>query len=266
MNSDNGDARVHDIDTATWIYHPDKNVDIAVLPFDCPDWAKRTVKSIPAKEFLDDKRADYYDVGAGDSVQIVGLFHLKPLKQKNLPIVHTGHIALFPTDETLPVGKGPDTLHVRGYLVEISGLDGSSGSPAYVRPTATFTSDAKEVPNNTAKTETTAYARLYLLGVWVGAWPGKPDETLKKEFGLHGHAMVPVGMGIVIPAPRITDILELEVIQAMRKEAVRKRDEGFPLRALASTIARPSTDENPTHREDFSRLLDVAAKTPPRAD
>jgi hypothetical protein len=266
MNADDGAARVVEIDEGHWIFHPDKNVDIAVLPFDCPDWAKRTIKTYPISEFMDDEREKLFDIGAGDAVQIVGLFHPKQLKKKNLPIVHTGHIALFPSDESFSLDKGQDKIEVRGYLVEASCLEGSSGSPAYVRRTVNFEAWADGDHVASEKTFVSANGRIYLLGVWVGAWPGKPDEALQKGFALPKGIMVPVGMGIVIPAERLMEILKSPEIEVMRTEAIQIKNDAIALKPLALPIAAPAIAANPTHREDFTSLLDAAAKKHPQGD
>ena len=264
MNADNGAAGIQEIERGSWVFHEDKNVDIAILPFDPPDWSEKTLKCLPTSYFLDDELENNLNIGAGDSVQVVGLFRLKQLKQKNLPIVHTGHIALIQSDESFPMGKGADTIHVKAHMVEISGLEGLSGSPAYVRNTVTFDSDAHDFPGTTVKAFTTAPGGLYLLGVWVGAWPAIPDSTLKNELGIDAGLMVPVGMGFVIPAKRIMEILHLPEIEDMRTKAIRERDDSFAARPLFLPVAPRANGENPTHREDFSRLLNVAAKTSPQ--
>jgi hypothetical protein len=96
------------------------------------------------------------------------------------------------------------------------------------------------------------------------------------------------GMTIVAPAWEITKLLDLPVFQeqrrkreqrldAMRSEQIRAEPESIgqpgasaePLTPSAASGARhgeaTEADEYPQHREDFSRLLNAAAKKPPQA-
>jgi hypothetical protein len=57
-------------------------------------------------------------------------------------------------------------------------------------------------------------ADLRLLGVWQGSWDAQPDEVLAIE---QGTVRVPVGMGIVVPAQKLIDLLELPELQVQRQ-------------------------------------------------
>lgn len=260
LNSNEGGARLDRIDSAKWHFHANKNVDIAVMEYDPPRWAASMV--LPADEFIDDEIAHHFNIGAGDPVQIVGLFHLHYGRGRNLPVVHTGHIALVPTDEAIPMGRAKDggVLYVNGYLVEAHGLEGSSGSPAYVRATIPFV--ANDVSAEDAATKIHGFSAAYLLGIWVGAWSGEPDDTLKRESHVSRARMVPVGMGIVIPATRIWEVFNMpDLVEARRlgAEAVEDARAAMPL-SLPREQALP---DNPDHREDFTALLRKASKSKP---
>ena len=64
-------------------------------------------------------------------------------------------------------------------------------------------------------------------------------------------------MGIVVPAPRIIEILEEPDMKKARKEV---RDKNEVKHAASLDSAPPTKADNPQHREDFNRLLDAAAK------
>lgn len=49
--------------------------------------------------------ADGHNIGIGDMCYTIGLFHLLSGKKRNLPIVHTGNIALLPEDEKISVKR-----------------------------------------------------------------------------------------------------------------------------------------------------------------
>jgi hypothetical protein len=209
FNGKDGLGQLDHKDDAQWHYHEDASVDVAVMQYVPPDWADCTV--MPVSEFVDDKRLAHYDVGPGDAAYLVGLFHLYVGKDRNLVTVHTGHIALMPTDEKLETDDG-DVSNV--YLIEMQTLPGSSGSPVYIRPTIEFLAKDKKVGMESLSH---AEGRDYLLGVWIGAWPGKPDKTLEEARKLHQDAWIPVGMGMVVPASAIKYILESpKLVEARR--------------------------------------------------
>ena len=79
---------------------------------------------------------------------------------------------------------------------------------------------------------------------------------------------VPVGMGVVVPAYRILEILELPILKELREDFRRRMESDMsatPTMARASGSRPPTTDENPSHKEDFTRLLNAAVK-PPQSD
>jgi hypothetical protein len=174
------------------------------------------------------------DLGIGDIAYVVGLFHLLHGKKVNLPVVHTGHIALLPEDERIPVfnrtTKKPQ--EVEGYLVEAHGLEGLSGAPVFARSSTAVTAKLLyQGPPllNIQKPEYPVPGRLHgmtlLLGLWLGSWDGEPSETLAHEKGLKGRR-VPVGMGIVVPASKIAETLnQQELVMARQKEHERQLNE-----------------------------------------
>jgi hypothetical protein len=196
---------------------------------------------------------------------------LFPGKRKNLPIVHAGHIALMPADERIPVHKrGGGIEYVEAYLVEAHALPGASGSPVMVRPTIRFLPTAVDFVSATDDGVTAAIteSKDYLLGVWAAAWPGAPDEELRKALGLTDRTWVPVGMGIVVPAERVLEILRSPPLIQERNQLRQRSDASRAATPTGMETSDTSTkpDENPTHREDFNRLVSAASKSKPKGD
>jgi hypothetical protein len=159
FNKKGGGSDIWIIEEAKWTFHPDQTVDVAVLHCGFPDWAD--CLPIPGmlltKPTTDTSVPNYGgnkwgagddavllnnpNLGIGDIAYVVGLFHLLQGKKINLPIVHTGHVALLPEDEKIPVqnsctGKVDE---VEGYLVEAQGLEGLSGAPVFARTSQSVT-------------------------------------------------------------------------------------------------------------------------------
>ncbi len=70
-------------------------------------------------------------------------------------------------------------------------------------------------------------------------------------------AVIPAGMGVVVPAERILEVLDLPELKQMREKFERLQPERS---AATLDSALPTKAENPRHREDFNRLLDAAGK------
>jgi hypothetical protein len=122
-----------------------------------------------------------------------------------------------------------------GYLVEVQALKGASGSPVFARENRAITQpDSRK-----------AYlpGEAYLLGMWQASWDAPPGEILTQE---RSSAMtVPLGMGIVIPAHHISEVLHMEEFVQARKRLHNAR--------AASNFATmdsglPASSENPPPR------------------
>jgi hypothetical protein len=207
----------------------------------------------PVKHFTSPEKLASKDIGPGDLIYIVGLFRLIAGQEKNLPFVHTGHLALIPGSEKVPIydRASQQTILSEVYLVEAQTLDGLSGSPVFVRR------GIKVQPIEETGAWPQAYAAVFLLGVYTGAWDGKPGEILAADRTIRGEFRVPVGVGTVTPAHKILEVLELPEVAAIRDSALEDRDHQ---RAATTDAALPTTADNPQHKEDFTRLLGAAVR------
>ena len=82
------------------------------------------------------------------------------------------------------------------------------------------------------------------------------------------------GMNGVVPAWRLKELLDIprfkderDAEEAAELERLKREAPGATLdAATGEEVSPPSNDENPTHREDFRRLVDVAARKPEPKD
>lgn len=206
-----------------WLTHDDPNVDVAVMPFHV-DVASMGADPIwLATDFHlteDIKHAE--GVGIGCACHAVGLFQLLQGKKRNLPVIHTGNIALMPsTDELIPVEDWRDpkkTVEVEAYLVEMTNLEGLSGAPVFVRPEV-HVSDITYEDGSTREAQI-SQARLYLMGVWQGSWTAPHDRTMTRY---------PLGMGVVTPITKVVEILNSpKMEEAMKRYAEWSHGKGVP--------------------------------------
>jgi hypothetical protein len=207
FNGHDGNSYAIDVDEANWSFHPDDNVDVAIVKLNIDDnrWL-----TFACEMFADNEDSALFSkFGPGDLVYIVGLYRLFPGAAKISPVVHTGHVAMTP-DEEIPI-KDTTTGQVvstRGYLIEAQTLEGLSGSPVFVRYT---NATGVHYDRIMAYTE-----RVYLVGLWQGAWDAIAGNILTEEIG-QGRR-VPVGMGITVPARRIMETLKIPELEQQRSD------------------------------------------------
>jgi Trypsin-like peptidase domain len=228
--ADTGLAYPHLVETANWIRHPTTPhlVDIAVLKFEIPDWAK--VNVYPRRGFLSDFKMGTKKIGPGDLAYVVGIFEPLHGRRRNIPAVHTGHISLIPEDEPLPVqdwnAPNPETappVEVEAYLVEAQNtLPGSSGGPVFVRRSLQTRLRDDSIDPNPTGIDAWMHGSLWLLGVWTDAWFGDPAKILRIPKGRD--IKVPIGIGAVVPARKLIEILEQPQLMDKRATIKAMRD------------------------------------------
>ena len=134
-------------------------------------------------------------------------------------------------DERIPIKYNDSTKHVNAYLVEAQTLEGLSGAPVFVDRTTRVKLSSGEIIKASAWTS--------LLGIWQAAWDAPPTEILGA--GRPSGTRVPVGMGLVVPAYRIIEVLEKQELKDMRNKIY---DEIELQGAAVSDSAPPTTDDN----------------------
>jgi hypothetical protein len=190
-------------------------------------------------------------LGIGDLTYVVGLFRLMSGQKRNLPMVHSGCIAMMPDDERIPIKDWRDKnrrIFVEGYLVETQALEGLSGSPAFVRPTVDVDVSPRGVwldPRSTDVSEWRAVApvaRVFLLGLWSGSWDAPPDEVVSVQTGKD--ARVSLGVGVVVAASKIKETLDTPELIEARTQVKKLRNE--QLQAAEPDPAIPVARPPPT--------------------
>jgi hypothetical protein len=202
INTPDGKSMEIEIDEIEWAFHPDPTVDVAI-----------TSLNLGASDFdlayynLADMvipSSSPYRVQWGDPICIVGLFHWHTGASRNKPVVHSGTIAMLPDDtEKLPIknrmtGKRQDVV---AYLVEAQTFPGLSGAPVFQREMVSLST----FNHNGGPAMVATGAQL--LGVYTGAWEGPPTDELANARGWKPDTRIPAGMGIVVPAERIGEII-----------------------------------------------------------
>jgi hypothetical protein len=270
MNLRVGGAENVVMEDMNWVPHP--TADIAVTRYNPP--ARFDVSVFPLKHGLTEEKRVEKNIECGDICYIVGLFRLHWGSKKNVPFVHTGHIAVTPDEDELVLIENRATkkrTKALAYIIEAQTLDGLSGSPVFVR---------RGVKAELAQFDTAIkplrYGAVFLLGVYIASWDGAPGEILEADRNFKGGARVPVGMGSVAPFDQILELIEGEELSEMRRQEIERRESGSAMTtdsagspAVNADFSTPGVGSvqstpNPTHREDFMRLVDAAARKKPR--
>ena len=259
-NKDDKTSIPMELDEIYWAYHSDRTVDVAVTPayLDPAEW------DVAYYELADrvQPSSSQNRVQWGDDICIVGLFHWHSGQERNVPIVHSGTIALLPESNEKVLIQNRTTKkkeRVEVYLVEAQTFEGLSGAPVFQRE-AVGLRDFPEHNGGRAIVNTGAQ----LLGVYSGAWDGPPSEALAADRKWGADRRIPAGMGLVVPAERIVEtIMSDPELKKRRADAIKKRQEKD---AAITDASFPPIDANPKHREDFNSLVNAAAKKPGSKD
>lgn len=213
----NDRATYLDGDSVNWYTLEDSTVDIAIIPLRLSPKDGFDSLYFPTSLFITRDVLENSPIDVGSFVYTVGLFHFIHGNNRNLPMVHTGNIAAIPPDdERVPVwDQASQSLQqVEAYLIESRAISGASGSPVFARAEITWR-DLK-LDNGRSIEVTLPEAKVMLLGLFSGAWFLPPDDALKGTVYARTTDKVPVGIGIVVPADKILEVLELPELKDLR--------------------------------------------------
>jgi hypothetical protein len=203
LNREHGGTDCKQFDFCEWQFDAQEleATDTAVLP---APWLRRqeyVFAHVPwtPEAVLTDAVRDSFAVGVGDEIFITGLFTNHHGQSKNIPVVRIGNISLMP-DEPIATKLG----FMTAYLVEARSLAGLSGSPVFVH----FGPLRSWRRGNEKMMMPAGESGGFLLGLMHGHFDASGADAVievptdgKEPRGIH------TGMGIVVPAQRITGLL-----------------------------------------------------------
>jgi len=256
MTTRDGKKHIIETDERDWRFHPDGD-DLAVLLISF-DPNKLRFSHVASSQFLSKHELMTMGIGIGDDIFVVGRFINHEGRQKNSPTARFGNIAQMP-NEPVKVGGFDQEC----FLVEARSIGGYSGSPVFwhVLPFA----------GGAYRPKTNVGIGPFLLGVELGYiydWTpvcdsvGRPINQATPDAQ---QVQVNSGMMVVVPAWKLTELLNEDSAVAKRKEvedqvkAAEQKTRGGVAPA-SSRRGPPATAANPTHREDFDELVGKAAK------
>jgi hypothetical protein len=248
----------------SWYMPKDESIDLALIPFAATNEMGFESAYMEEAGILTDAIMKSRNVGVGDLCYAAGLFRYVTGSERNLATVFSGNIALMTTSE-IPIWNPykKRVEHVEGLLVQGQGMQGASGSPVLVRPTVQI---AGAMGDGEPISAFMPLNELRLLGVLQGAWFLPPDANLRAEMNAQPGDTVPAGMQIVVPASKLIDLLEREDLVEMRRKNPPVTVAKMTVAPIAQKAENPTSDENPQHKEDFTRLVSAASQPKPKGD
>ena len=132
-NIQNGGRSLVPLANPVWFVHPD--ADLALIQVN--DMGVFDVTTVPMHSLATEETMKAFDIGVGDEVFMIGLFEYLEGRVRNMPIVRTGNVAMFPKDQ-IYIDMGDESKYVNAYLIEARSMGGISGSPVFVRPTTYY--------------------------------------------------------------------------------------------------------------------------------
>jgi hypothetical protein len=189
-------------------WEPHRNGDdVAAMAIDLPPEVICSV--VPSNLFIDMEIMEKFNVGPGDEATLICRFSTHEGKGRNLPTARFGNISMLPWEPILR----DDGVKQDSFLVECRSLPGYSGSPVFL--------DA--VPHQRVGIRKPGEIPPFcLLGIDWGHLPrfapllGEDKKTPDPERRV---VEMNSGMSCVIPAWKITELLEEDKFKMQRKQA-----------------------------------------------
>jgi hypothetical protein len=160
VNRSSGGADLLDGENVQWYHHQDDTVDLSAISMNLTIGRGYECLYLTDDMLLTRERRDRYHVDVGDFCYTLGPFHFISGRQRNLPFIYAGNVALLPpAGERIPVWdeRTRTTQQVEAYLIESRAINGASGSPVLVRPSLDLAGYQEPAPLAAVKT-------LFLLG------------------------------------------------------------------------------------------------------
>ncbi len=291
LNTKDGGTDVIELGPEDWHFLPGK-YDIAVVPL-ALDHEIHDVSQVSTHQFLrhpDEPGIGH--IGVGDDVFMIGLFIDHDGMSVNVPSARFGNISMLSNPKaTIKQSTG---YMGESFVADMHSRTGFSGSPVYVYRTVGgdlgndffgYEFERLQMRSDFGDSfrGSVVFRGLFrLLGIHWGQFPEKwelherPAQLSESRRDLiveGGYVEGMSGMTCVIPAWHIMEVLDMPTLKDLRQpETIRAEKEyarQFPGAAKPEAAEPPAplaNDANPTHREDFMRLVGAAARKPAQED
>lgn len=270
INTKDGKSRFLDYGPEDWHFIKDGD-DLSIIDLTDDERQGDHVTHYVEPGFFNQEAIERFEIGLGEDVYMTGLFADQPGGERNTPAIRFGNVALM-ADANAPIEQ-PNGILRPSHLVDMRSRTGFSGSPValYRIPEADLSGIGVVKPLPMPNQLHLRAKILGLFGVHCGQYydevkvlkarPKRREQTgdpIQEGDRLY----IQSGMTIVVPAWRITELMDQEVFEVARKKREERVGAAARRRPQAEAVAASDlpTDDNPNHREDFSFLVDAAAR------
>jgi len=264
VNNQDGSVDIFEFDPSEWLFLPQYDIAVIPMPFN-PSRLKASM--IPAQIFVRKEMfgANEKPLGVGSDVFMIGRFIDHDGGQTNRPAARFGHLSILPA----PIIQ-PNKTKADSFCVDMHSRTGHSGSPVFIYRTPFSDIGYVQSLHNTPY--------FGLLGIHWGQFPElweiekgvePKTESEADSLILDGQYVKGLsGMACVLPAWTILEVLKMPKLVGLRGEHTEKVIAPSLRRNVqpVAEAAPSANDENPNHLEDFTRLVDVAARKRPQGD
>jgi hypothetical protein len=251
FNGKDGTPVFKDYTDRDWFFHPD-GTDLAIAPLVGLDLKQAKFKIIDPDDYITPDKYQDGNFGIGDDVVLTGRFIGADGIETNIPTVRFGHMA---QSNPVPLIDDKGVTQI-SYIVEVKSISGYSGSPVFVVAPSIMPGFRQKKPSG-------------LLGVdWCHPSYVEPLRDARgTELGNGLHVNSNTGFMGVIPAWKITEMVEDPTFHQKLVERVRRHMEERPKPAITTDsarvgAARPSNEGSSLGDEVLRRML----TTPPKQD
>jgi hypothetical protein len=274
--------RVNNVDGSTdtfsagpeeWEFLP--QFDVAVIPCNLTKQQIFSMIILPSAGVTKES-IEKHSLGPGEDVFMVGRFVDHDGGPTNRPAVRFGNISVMPAPIQQSNGMKADS-----YCIDLHSRTGFSGSPIFVYRTPGYNLEDHPTPEFGDDTVIlTGGAYVSLLGIHYAQFPeiwelkhgALPNEESGSVPLIREGAYVKgmSGMTCALPVWSILEVLNMPKLKKAREDNDAKMLAEMAAKGDAApdaeSISPPATDANPTHREDFKRLVGAAARKPEPKD
>ena len=239
-----------------WIYHDDRGVDLALLPFS-PSETNIDVTFLSTgfheryHALLNQANPPIeWPPREGDDVVFIAMMFQYTGRERNFPAVRYGKVALK-TDETIKGRYGLSDYRV----IDAQVYEGNSGAPVW----ALYHWTPQQMPSVGPQRLIRSPAMSpFLLGVLSGAWPEKNEIKRRNENGkIITEEYHSLGIAIVVPIEKVLEVFKQQrVKQMIDNEKLENEPEIVP---LAASPVNTESDETIT-KNQFEKALKKASR------
>ena len=239
-----------------WLFMPGSDdlaaIDVSDEIWPAPNFKKFDfLRGVDERDFVTENFVMDVVLGAGDDGLMLGLFAKNPGRDFNLPAARFGNISQIANPKN-PVPQGNGVVRP-SHIFDMHSRPGFSGSPVYVYRTPDNDLTAIDSEGNFhLDMNRRDNAFLKFLGIHSGQFEENLEVSKAEAYGqlpIHegDHITVPSSMTVIVPAWRITELLNLPQFEELRVMRETRLTKEGPARVRPEIALVVPGGQNPDH-------------------